>query len=132
LDRIPAVGVNGSELLRASTQEPDRRNGVEWDAIKDITPYYDVVARGGQVVIALDNVIAWPYTSFTITLTAEFYKPRTINLRHALLPDLGRPDLVIPVSKSPSTYGWFMVEPKSVDDGANSAIVQLPRNMEEV
>lgn len=132
-DRIAAVWINGVELLRTSTEEPDRKAGVTWDVVKDVSAYVDVVKRGGDVVVALDNVIEGKYnSSFTITLAAEFYRPKPSS-DGVFLPRPARsakPDVVAPVSKSATTYGWFRVEPNSV--GTNYKLVTLPRNTAEL
>lgn len=132
-DRIAAVWINGVELLRTSTEEPDRKAGVTWEVAKDVSTYYDVVRRGGDVVVALDNVIEGRYnSSFTITLSAEFYKPLAI--AKSSLPIIkkanSKPDLIVPISKSNTSYGWFTVEPNSV--GKNYKLVTLPLNTEEL
>ncbi|TYZ64378.1 hypothetical protein PybrP1_009058 [[Pythium] brassicae (nom. inval.)] len=130
-DRIAAVWVNGVELLRTSTEEPDRKAGVTWELAKDVSAYYDVVKRGGNVVVALDNVIEGRYnSSFTITLSAEFYKPKTGAAASVFKRAETKPDVVLPVSKSDTTYGWFTVEPSSA--GQNYKLVTLPRNTEEL
>uniref|UniRef100_K3WDQ7 Peptide N-acetyl-beta-D-glucosaminyl asparaginase amidase A N-terminal domain-containing protein n=1 Tax=Globisporangium ultimum (strain ATCC 200006 / CBS 805.95 / DAOM BR144) TaxID=431595 RepID=K3WDQ7_GLOUD len=130
-DRIAAVWINGVELLRTSTEEPDRKSGVSWEVIKDVTPYYDVVKRGGDVVVSLDNVIDGRYnSSFTITLSAEFYKPKTLFSLGMSSTLKKKPDAVVPVSKSSTSYGWFTVEPNSI--GTNYKLVTLPRNTEEL
>lgn len=129
-DRIAAVWINGVELLRTSTEEPDRKSGVTWEVAKDVSAYYDVVKRGGNVVVSLDNVIEGRYnSSFTITLSAEFYKPKAV-AASIFKRAASKPDLVLPVSKSNTTYGWFTVEPNSV--GKNYQLVTLPRNTEEL
>jgi hypothetical protein len=126
-DRIAAVWVNGVELLRTSTEEPDRKSGVTWQVAKDVSQYADVLRRGGDVVIALDNVIDGPYNStFSVAVTAEFYRPRSV--AHAPR----KPDLVVPVSKNTTSYGWFTVQPSSSATGSNSALVTLPANTEEL
>lgn len=133
-DRIAAVWINGVELLRTSTEEPDRKAGVTWEVAKDVSTYYDVVKRGGDVVVALDNVIEGRYnSSFTITLSAEFYKPLATAkspLSIVKKASASKPDLVVPVSKSNTSYGWFTVEPNSV--GKNYKLVTLPLNTEEL
>lgn len=126
-DRIAAVWVNGVELLRTSTEEPSRRGGVSWQVVKEISPYYDVLKSGGIVVVALDNVISGPYnSSFTIDLTAEFYKPLDPELSHTPR----KPDRIVPVSTSTRSYGWFNVQPNSL--GTNGAMVSVPANTEEL
>lgn len=130
-DRIAAVWINGVELLRTSTEEPDRRSGVSWEVVKDVSTYYDVVKKGGDVVVSLDNVIEGKYnSSFAITLSAEFYKPLPPKSLIIGKKQTTKPDLVLPISKSNSTYGWFTVEPNSV--GKNYKLVTLPLNTEEL
>ncbi|DBA02640.1 hypothetical protein Poli38472_014535 [Pythium oligandrum] len=129
-DRIAAVWINGVELLRTSTEEPDRRTGVIWEVAKDISRYYDVVKRGGDFVIALDNVMDSTYnSSFTVTLSAEFFQPQDKYKSTAE----HRPDVILPIGKNTTTsYGWFTVEPSSAATGSNSALVTVPRNTEEL
>ncbi|DAZ96130.1 TPA: LOW QUALITY PROTEIN: hypothetical protein N0F65_008709, partial [Lagenidium giganteum] len=124
-DRIAGLWVNGAELLRTSTQEPSRRSGVSWEVVKDVTNYWDVLSRGGDVVIALDNVLTDKYnSSFTVDVVAEFYKPRDVEKAPK------KPDLVLPVSASTTNYGWFRVEPSSA--GSNFKMIEVPRNTEEL
>lgn len=129
-DRIAAVWINGVELLRTSTEEPDRTAGVTWEVAKDVSAYANVVKRGGSVVVALDNVIEGRYnSSFTITLAAEFYKPKAV-AASAFKRAETKPDVVVPVCKSTTSYGWFTVEPSSA--GANYKLVTVPMNTEEL
>ncbi|OQR99147.1 hypothetical protein ACHHYP_07266 [Achlya hypogyna] len=127
-DRIGAVWANGFELLRTTSQEPSRKTGATWEVLKDISHYKDVIAKGGNVVVALDNVIDATYTSsFTVTVTAEFYRPK-----EACGSDVRatprRPDTVLSISNPSGPYGWFTVQPSS--SGASGSLVTVPRNTE--
>jgi hypothetical protein len=110
-DRIAAVWINGVELLRTSTQEPRKSYGVEWQVVRDVTAYYDVIMQGGTVVASLDNIVNSVYTSsFTITVSAEFFVPSDPTSA------LKKPDQVLPVSASSTSYGWFRVQPSSTQN----------------
>jgi len=103
-DRFGAVWINGVELLRTTTAEPSSNQAVQWEVVRDVTNYYDVISAGGTLVVALDNIVDSTYTSsFTIQLSAEFFKPSPKSARK-------KPDLVLPVSASNTTYGWFSVQ----------------------
>ena len=103
-DRFGAVWINGVELLRTTTAEPNSNQAVQWEVVRDVTNYYDVISAGGTLVVALDNIVDSTYTSsFTIQLSVEFFKPSSESTRK-------KPDLVIPVSASNTTYGWFGVQ----------------------
>lgn len=127
-DRLAAVWVNGAELLRTSTQEPSARSGgVQWEVVKDVSLYLDLLVSGGQVVISLDNIITDVYnSSFTVDVQLELYEP----LDAALVP--ARPDVIVPVSKSATSYGWFTVEPSSAATGSNGLNVSIPTNTAEL
>ncbi|KDO17101.1 hypothetical protein SPRG_17486 [Saprolegnia parasitica CBS 223.65] len=127
-DRIAAVWANGYELLRTTTQEPSRKTGATWEVLKDVSHYKDVLAVGGNVVVALDNVVDQTYTSsFTVSVTAEFYKPKDAcgsEIRSAPL----KPDNVLSISNKNGAYGWFHVQPSTSSGG----LVTLPRNLDQL
>ena len=125
-DRIAAVWINGVELLRTSTQEPRRSYGVRWQVIRDVTSYYDVIKLGGIVVASLDNIVNSVYTSsFTITVSAEFFEP--LDPSHVLK----KPDQVIPVSASNTSYGWFRVQPSSTLSANTIMESAVPKGLTE-
>ncbi|OQR90575.1 hypothetical protein THRCLA_09275 [Thraustotheca clavata] len=129
-DRIAALWVNGFELLRTTTQEPSRKTGATWEVVKDISTYKDIFAKGGNVVVALDNVVDQTYTSsFTITLTAEFYKPKD-SCGSDIRSVPRKPDSIVSISNKNGPYGWFNVQPSTL--GANFGLVSLPQNMEQL
>ncbi|GMF15013.1 unnamed protein product [Phytophthora lilii] len=126
-DRIAAVWVNGVELLRTSTAEPSREFRVAWEVTKDVSLYGDIFKDGGTVVVALDNIVNPTYTStFKVDLSLEFFRPR--NPRK----EVKRPDLVVPVSSSSKSYGWFSEKPSAAQAGPPHRMVQIPDNTEEL
>lgn len=99
-DRTGAIWLGGSELWRFTTQEPSGSSITRWNATKDVTSYAALFQSGQPLVIALDNVVNEVYTGIVnVTLSLVFYMNGTMS------PDTA--DLIIPLSNSNSSYGWF-------------------------
>ncbi|KAF0696853.1 hypothetical protein As57867_012363, partial [Aphanomyces stellatus] len=126
-DRIAAVWVDGLELLRSTTQEPSAKVGPKWEIFKDVSHYRNIFAKGGNVTVALDNIVNDVYTSyFHVTVTVEFYKKSDEAYVIQRVPSV--PDHVIAISKKNDTYPWFNVQPNTA--GKNFNLVTLPRNLD--
>ncbi|KAH9127573.1 hypothetical protein AeMF1_002154 [Aphanomyces euteiches] len=132
-DRLVAVWVDSLELLRSTTQEPNRLTSPHWEVFKDISHYRKIFAKGGNVTVSLDNIVNTNYTSsFHVTVKVEFYKE--INKACGHLKTARRvpalPDVIVPISNKASAYSWFNVQPNTL--GQNFNAVTLPQNLESL
>ncbi|KAJ6726877.1 PEPTIDE-N4-(N-ACETYL-BETA-GLUCOSAMINYL)ASPARAGINE AMIDASE A PROTEIN [Salix purpurea] len=129
-DRISALWLGGSELLRTSTAEPGQR-GIFWKVRKDITRYSSLLQQNYlNFTVMLENNVNDIYTGvYHAEVTLYFYADNAIKVpftgknQNLIAPALQLPffgdksmydppaDLIIPISASDSTKGyWFIVE----------------------
>ncbi|PNT23256.2 hypothetical protein POPTR_008G072400v4 [Populus trichocarpa] len=129
-DRISALWLGGSELLRTSTAEPGKR-GIFWKVRKDITRYSSLLQQNNlNFTVMLENIVDDIYTGvYHVDVTLYFYTDNAIKVpftgitQNLIAPALQLPffgdksmydppaDLIIPISASDSTKGyWFIVE----------------------
>ncbi|KAG5240000.1 peptide-N4-(N-acetyl-beta-glucosaminyl)asparagine amidase [Salix suchowensis] len=117
-DRISALWLGGSELLRTSTAEPGQR-GIFWKVRKDITRYSSLLQQNYlNFTVMLENNVNDIYTGvYHADVTLYFYADNAIKFP-LQLPFFGDKsmydppaDLIIPISASDSRKGyWFIVE----------------------
>ncbi|KAJ6317828.1 hypothetical protein OIU76_013386 [Salix suchowensis] len=96
-DRISALWLGGSELLRTSTAEPGQR-GIFWKVRKDITRYSSLLQQNYlNFTVMLENNVNDIYTGvYHADVTLYFYADNAIN---------------VPFTASDSKKGyWFIVE----------------------
>eukprot|EP00842_Homolaphlyctis_polyrhiza_P007103 jgi/Hompol1/982/HPOL_005476-RA len=125
-DRLGAVWIGGAEALHYTTAEPSGSPVTTWSVQKDITSLSPILAKPQTVVVALDNVVDATYTGiFNVTVKADFY-PVT---RQNCVPE-SVPNVVIPISASTDSYGWFTLPNRTLPDSGVGAFVtsQLPTN----
>ncbi|CAK7325911.1 unnamed protein product [Dovyalis caffra] len=129
-DRISALWLGGSELLRTSTAQPEE-HGIFWNVRKDITKYSSLLVQNDlYFTLMLENIVNDIYTGvYHVNVTLYFYKdnavkvPLTGNNQNLFTPVSQLPlvgdesmydppaDLIIPISASDSTKGyWFIIE----------------------
>lgn len=124
-DRTGAVWLFGVELLRFTTQEPSGSRETFWSVEKDITKVANLLKANQSLVLALDNLVNDVYTGiFNTSLYIDFYKDKSSSSNS----ETENPaDIVIPLSASTTTYGWFLLpvgkEPLSVP-----LSTRIPRN----
>ena len=104
-DRVGAVWMGGSPLLRYTNPEPSGSPITSWTVQKDVTEYSEIFKSKQKVVVSLDNVVNDLYTGiFNITVTLDFY--------HGAKPPEAA-DKIIPLSKCDDYYGWFTLPEES-------------------
>ncbi|KAJ3273584.1 hypothetical protein HDV01_004351 [Terramyces sp. JEL0728] len=96
-DRVGAIWIDGVEILRLTGAEPSGTPITRWSVEKDITDYSSLFGGLNSVVFAYDNVVDGTYTGiFNFTVSIDFYKGHNDQ----------KPDIVLPLSLSNSSYGW--------------------------
>ncbi|XP_041995988.1 peptide-N4-(N-acetyl-beta-glucosaminyl)asparagine amidase A-like [Salvia splendens] len=136
-DRISAVWLAGTELLRTSTPEPTP-HGISWTFRKDITRYSSLIRRSNLTLsVMLENIIDDTYTDiFHVNIIFLFYNiikssissPRKLirNFPTASLElDQIPADLIIPVSAAGEEGFWFRIQS---ENDAVSREIQIPSN----
>ncbi|TPX34389.1 hypothetical protein SmJEL517_g02954 [Synchytrium microbalum] len=120
-DRTSGVWLGGVELLRTTTAEPSPNFTVSWTIEKDVTRFASVFAlKNAKLVVALDNIVNDIYTAVLhVNVTATFYATDTQN------PPAIVPSLVIPVSASEKSYGWWSMRGEEV----SYRLPLVPRNV---
>ncbi|KAG6760071.1 hypothetical protein POTOM_036572 [Populus tomentosa] len=129
-DRVSALWLGGSELLRTSTAEPEE-HGIFWNVRKDITKYSSLLVQNYlNFTLMLENIVNDIYTGvYHVNVTLYFYKDNAVKVpltginQNLIAPVLQSPlfgdksmydppaDLIIPISASDSTKGyWFIIE----------------------
>ena len=117
-DRLAGVWIGGSEVLRTSTPEPDPA-GISWHVDQDISPFIPLLRTPQPLVVDLGNIVNSTYTGiYHMTMTVTYYQTDKHN------PEAAHSDVVIPVSQSTTSPGWW-----SLTAGQTaSATVTVPRN----
>ncbi|XP_073017258.1 peptide-N4-(N-acetyl-beta-glucosaminyl)asparagine amidase A-like [Primulina eburnea] len=139
-DRIAAVWLSGSEILRTSTAEPTD-NGVFWNVRKDVTKYSFLLRQSNlTLAVMLENIVNDVFTGvYQVNLTFLYYD---INCNDASIPCANVPlslfppiqrstplslnysissldlnespaDLIIPISSTGDEGFWFRIESES-------------------
>ncbi|KAK1355110.1 Peptide-N4-(N-acetyl-beta-glucosaminyl)asparagine amidase A [Heracleum sosnowskyi] len=137
-DRIAAVWLNGVEILRTSTAEPNEE-GIYWSVRKDVSRYLSVVSiSNATLTVMLENIVNDVFTGvYNVNVSFLYYDSvdvgRTNNVRiNRKLGVLeGRDivefnkrkrsynvyekaaDLIIPVSGDEEKGFWFRIESES-------------------
>ena len=72
-DRFGGLWLNGLELLRTTTPEPDL-TGIKWHVEKDFTEYSDIFTRSGSGAVTIPNIVNSEYTgALKINVTFTFF-----------------------------------------------------------
>jgi len=73
-DRFGAVFLNGVELLRTTTPEPNSA-GITWYINKDVSEYDVLFRQDGEVVLNINNYVTEIYTGIpTVNISFSFYR----------------------------------------------------------
>ncbi|KAH0689478.1 hypothetical protein KY289_016836 [Solanum tuberosum] len=143
-DRIAAVWLDGAELLRTSTAEPND-DGIYWTVAKDVTKYNSILVKENITLsVMLENLVNDIFTGvYHVNVTFLYYDAKNLtgvqlddyvdNLismgaskMGSLLGSDDRPaDLILPVSANGDNGLWFRIESESGSYGQN---VVIPRN----
>ena len=116
-DRMGAVWLNRSELLRFTTAEPTK-HGIAYSIEKDVTPYAALFSAPGSVVVELANYVNKKYDGvYHLDASLEFYRSRDAARAAAL------PDEVVPVDDELSAIPW------NTSGTLTETIGTLPRNL---
>ncbi|KAH0686084.1 hypothetical protein KY284_016637 [Solanum tuberosum] len=143
-DRIAAVWLDGAELLRTSTAEPND-DGIYWTVAKDVTKYSSILVKENITLsVMLENLVNDIFTGvYHVNVTFLYYDAKNLtgvqlddyvdNLismgaskMGSLLGSDDRPaDLILPISANGDNGLWFRIESESGSYGQN---VVIPRN----
>ena len=116
-DRVGGLWIGGSSVLRYTSAEPSGAPTTVWTVDKDITSYASIFFKEQPIVLSLDNVVNDLYTGlFNISVTVDFYFGEGLQVK---------PDLIVPISKSVESYGWYQLEEK----GSHLLSLKLPNNV---
>ncbi|XP_037469809.1 peptide-N4-(N-acetyl-beta-glucosaminyl)asparagine amidase A-like [Triticum dicoccoides] len=143
-DRVAAVWLDGSELLRTTTAEPTPE-GVSWTVRKEVTRYSALLRSppDGVLSVMLENLVNDQYTGvYNVTISLEFHgTPAYLSGVNSPSPDVGvadpspatptlpesyfQPaDLILPISEATRDNGyWFRIQNKS---DSRSKLVTIP------
>ncbi|GMH26815.1 hypothetical protein Nepgr_028658 [Nepenthes gracilis] len=153
-DRIAAIWLAGSELLRTSTAEPTD-SGIFWTVRKDVTRYSSLLAQSDLALsMMLENLVNDVYTGvYHVNVTLLFYKDEAArvpyegswirklglesdnlgniaNGRRNALNSYEKPaDLIVPVSDQGHEGFWFRIQ-NGTD--VRSKSIRLPRNARRI
>ncbi|KAK4343578.1 hypothetical protein RND71_036672 [Anisodus tanguticus] len=136
-DRIAAVWLDGAELLRTSTAEPNN-DGIFWTVTKDVTKYASILVKENITLsIMLENLVNDIFTGvYHVNVSFIYYDAKNasdnyvdngISLGVSKLGSLDdRPaDLILPISANGDNGLWFRIES---DSGLYGKRVIIPRN----
>ncbi|KAJ3682439.1 hypothetical protein LUZ60_015012 [Juncus effusus] len=104
-DRIAAIWLNGVELLRTSTAEPNE-SGVYWSVRKDVSTYSSLLRNNGTLSVMLENIVDSTFTGvYHVNVSLDFYL-------HSEKGESVKPaDLIIPISERKDDTGfWFRIQ----------------------
>ncbi|KAJ8537242.1 hypothetical protein K7X08_035643 [Anisodus acutangulus] len=149
-DRIAAVWLDGAELLRTSTAEPNE-NGVYWTVTKDVTRYSSILLNHNiSLSIMLENLVNDVYTDvYNVNVSFLYYDVKKTDVPLSSYTDSNRKlklendnpikngvnnlrseyekpaDLIIPISRNGSEGSWFRILNESELHGQR---VTIPKN----
>ncbi|KAL6876386.1 hypothetical protein ACP4OV_012958 [Aristida adscensionis] len=140
-DRVAAVWLDGTELLRTTTAEPTP-DGIRWTVRKDVTRYSSLLRSPphGVLSVMLENVVNDQYTGvYHVNVSLEFhgapaYLSDSVSSGAATSPDPATPtlpasyfqpaDLILPISEATGETGfWFRIQNSS---DTRSRLVAIP------
>lgn len=143
-DRIAAVWLDGAELLRTSTAEPND-DGIFWTVTKDVTKYTSILVKENITLsVMLENLVNDIFTGvYHVNVTFLYYDAKNVtgiqlnnyvdnpislglsNLGSSLGSDDRPADLILPISASGDDGLWFRIESELELYGQK---VVIPRN----
>lgn len=110
--------------MRTSTPEPTY-SGIDWNVQKDVTAYSSLLSSPQTVVFDLPNLVSDTLNgTYVISINLLFYAAEDDDAHAAAVLDV--PDLIIPISASSNSSGWFSLQ--SFNDVA-ARNVTFPRNL---
>ncbi|KAI3986845.1 hypothetical protein MKX01_014546 [Papaver californicum] len=150
-DRISGVWLDGVEILRTSTAEPNP-SGIYWKVRKDVTRYSSLFNQSNLTLsVMLENLVNDEFTGiYHVNVSLLYYQDQDLNPVEPIEPlklnrKLGAlsetsvkgtykggsftnetsPDLIIPVSDNGDEGFWFRIQNES---DIHSKTIQIPQN----
>ena len=121
-DRIGAIWLGRTEVLRTSTPEPPGQ-GITWHVAKDVTEYAAMLSQPQNVTAIISNSVNSVDTGVIyVTAMLTFYEASS------MFPATREPNAVVPVSSTGApgfAAPWFELN----SGGTGQASVTLPKNL---